>query len=159
MTLDPVVSQSGAPAPERIVTVLLVSDSEQDHDWLGEVFRHSKWNMLSARSCSDALEILKTNRIPVVVCECALPDGGWKNILNRFAQSPEEPALVVTSSQADDRLWAEVLNLGGYDVLSKPFDRAEVIRVIGAAWLQWRRRGSAYGARRATAELALRATA
>jgi len=26
------------------------------------------------------------------------------------------------------------LNLGGYDVLLKPFDRAEVTRVVGMAW-------------------------
>jgi hypothetical protein len=41
-------------------------------------------------------------------------------------------------------LWAEVLNLGGYDVLLKPFDRAEVVRVAGMAWRCW------FGARRDT---------
>jgi DNA-binding response OmpR family regulator len=29
-----------------------------------------------------------------------------------------------------NKLWAEVLNLGGYDVLSKPFDPVEVRRVV-----------------------------
>jgi len=156
---DPACLCPGAPPPERAVTVLAVSDSEADHDCLDEVFRHSNWRMLSARSCREAFEILESNRIPVVVCECALPDGSWKSLLNRFAQWPDEPLLVVSSRQADDHLWAEVLNLGGYDVLAKPFDRAEVVRVIGAAWLHWRQRGVAHAMRRAAAELALRATA
>ena len=43
------------------------------------------------------------------------------------------PNLVVTSRLADDRLWAEVLNLGGWDVLSTPFEAAELIRVLFAA--------------------------
>jgi len=43
------------------------------------------------------------------------------------------PQLVVASRTADDRLWAEVLNIGGYDVLAQPFDSDEVSRVIAAA--------------------------
>jgi len=42
---------------------------------------------------------------------------------------------------ADDALWAEVLNLGGYNVLAKPFDSREVFRVVGNAWLHWKNRG------------------
>jgi len=39
------------------------------------------------------------------------------------------PKFVVASQRADGRLWAEVLNLGGYDLLMKPLDADEV------AWL------------------------
>jgi hypothetical protein len=49
------------------------------------------------------------------------------------------PNLIVSSRLADDRLWAEVLNLGGYDVLARPFNRVEVIRVVQAAWRAWNR--------------------
>ncbi len=37
------------------------------------------------------------------------------------------PALIVTSPAAGPRLWAEVLNLGGYDVLAQPFSTEEVL--------------------------------
>jgi len=36
----------------------------------------------------------------------------------------------VTSRLADERLWAEALNLGAYDVLAKPFDSTEAMRVV-----------------------------
>ena len=42
--------------------------------------------------------------------------------------------MIVTSRLADERLWAEALNLGAYDVLAKPFDRTEAMRVVAAAW-------------------------
>jgi FixJ family two-component response regulator len=51
---------------------------------------------------------------------------------------PAPPLLVVTSKNADDALWAEALNLGAYDVLSKPFDKTEVMRIISLAWLHWK---------------------
>jgi hypothetical protein len=41
--------------------------------------------------------------------------------------------LVVASRLADERLWAEVLNLGGHDVLAMPFDAHEVRRVMESA--------------------------
>jgi len=53
---------------------------------------------------------------------------------------PDPPFLVVTSRLADDRLWAEALNLGAYDVLAKPFDKTEVNRIVRSAWLRWTNR-------------------
>ncbi|MBI4874220.1 MAG: response regulator [Acidobacteria bacterium] len=149
----------GAPPPEKAVTVLTVSDCERDLDCLSEIFRHSRWRMLSAGSCGEAFRVLQSHRIPVVVCEHSLPDGNWRSVLNRLAQSAEQPLLIVASRQADDRLWAEVLNLGGYDVLSKPFDRSEAVRVIAAAWLHWRQRRAAHAMRGEPAERVFRATA
>jgi DNA-binding response OmpR family regulator len=51
------------------------------------------------------------------------------------------PLLIVTSRSADDALWAEVLNLGGYNVLAKPFDSREVFHVVANAWLHWKNQG------------------
>jgi DNA-binding response OmpR family regulator len=48
--------------------------------------------------------------------------------------------LIVTSRLADEKLWAEALNLGAYDVLAKPFDRQELVRTANLAWLHWRHR-------------------
>jgi hypothetical protein len=47
--------------------------------------------------------------------------------------------LIVTAKLADDRLWAEVLNLGGFDVLAQPFYRGEVTRAVGHACRSWNR--------------------
>jgi FixJ family two-component response regulator len=50
---------------------------------------------------------------------------------------PNAPSFIVTSRLADDRLWAEALNLGAYDVLAKPFERLELVRSVSSAWLHW----------------------
>jgi hypothetical protein len=45
------------------------------------------------------------------------------------------PLLVVTSRLADDRLWWEALNLGGYNVLAKPLNmKKEMTRAHPAAY-------------------------
>jgi DNA-binding response OmpR family regulator len=60
-------------------------------------------------------------------------------VLDQVTILPDPPSFIVTSRLADERLWAEALNFGAFDVLAKPFDRAEALRVIGAAWRAWGR--------------------
>ena len=54
-----------------------------------------------------------------------------------FRSLPDPPVLIVTSRLADEYLWAEALNLGAYDVLVKPFDASEAVRVLDSAWRHW----------------------
>ena len=123
---------------EKNVAVLGVSHHEGDHVSLRAIFEHSNWKIFEARACHEAMSFLRENRMAVLVCERDLPDGDWKTLLHFVSALPLPPLLVVSSRDANDTLWAEVLNLGAYDVLSKPFDRAEVIRIISLAWLHWK---------------------
>ncbi|HLJ47142.1 MAG TPA: hypothetical protein VKU01_14090 [Bryobacteraceae bacterium] len=61
-----------------------------------------------------------------MICEARFDGGTWRELL-------DHSTLIVTSRVADEALWAEVLNLGGFDVLAQPFDRTEVLRVTDAA--------------------------
>ncbi len=125
--------------PERVVTVLAVSPSDEDHLFLRETFSHTNWQIDSARSWAEARASLAGHSMPVVLCESELEPGvTWKDVLAGLSARPHPPALVVTSRLADEYLWAEVLNLGGYDVLMKPFEASEVLRVVSLAWLNWK---------------------
>jgi DNA-binding response OmpR family regulator len=84
-----------------------------------------------------ALMALRNDRVPVVVCESDLQPGTWKEVLEELRALPDPPLLIVTSRCADERLWAEALNLGAYDVLAQPFDGTEVSRIVSMAWLRW----------------------
>lgn len=69
----------------------------------------------------------------MVLAEADGPGWDWKRVLNDLRGLEQPPPLIVTSRHADDRLWAEALNVGAYDVLSQPFERNEVERVIASA--------------------------
>jgi DNA-binding NtrC family response regulator len=80
---------------------------------------------------------LRSHRFAVVLCECNLQPGTWQELLDLLVRLPDPPFLIVTSRVADERLWAEALNLGAYDVLAKPFDHTEVMRVLSMACTHW----------------------
>lgn len=123
------------------LTVLSVSGQEEDHLILGNIFTHSNWKLQTARTIEEARRLLEgENVFPVVISERDLPDGSWKDLMAGLGDSEKTPVMVVSSRLADDYLWAEVLNLGGCDVLAKPFDSNEVIWTVSMAWNDWKSR-------------------
>jgi len=126
------------PQAAEIITILSVSPFDEDHAVLEQIFNHRNWRLIKARSCAEGREKLSAARVSVVLCERELCDGDWKQLLSEASQCDDVPQLIVMSRLADERLWAEVLNLGGYDVIEKPFNYSEVMRVVSMAWRQYR---------------------
>jgi DNA-binding NtrC family response regulator len=133
-------------AATGIINVLSVSPIEEDHAFLKDSFNNhsewtlytkSKWVLYRTLTLSSALNYLQEKRIPVVLCERDLVSSTWKEMLEQLRLFPQPPSLIVTSRLADGYLWAEAINLGVYDVLAKPFDKDEVIRIVSSAWLHW----------------------
>lgn len=133
-------SQDRAPS----VTVLSVAPLGEDHISLKEILTGPSvtpgagaWRVEPSFTLRAALERVRAGRIPIIVCANDQHPEAWKEMLDHLARLPEAPCLIVTSQQADDRLWVEALNLGAYDVLAKPFDRTEVVRTLANAWQHW----------------------
>ena len=118
------------------LTVLSVSPIEADHLELEAIL--GKSILITARDIDSALVLLQKHDIAVVLCERDLLPGTWIDILEHLTALPITPSLIVTSRIADDRLWAEALNLGAWDVLvSHPFVSDEVIRCVESGWRRW----------------------
>ena len=142
-----------APAahPENNVRVLCVDPIQEDHATLQKIFENSPWSICpnsswTLQTCSTltgAWRALRSVHFALVLCECNLKPGTWQDLLDLLARLPDPPFLIVTSRAADEHLWAEALNLGAYDVLAKPFDTTEVMRVVSMAWTHWTARHSA----------------
>lgn len=116
------------------VHILAVSTQTNDVLCLARIFDHSAWAFDTAGSVSAALRFLANTPVEVVLCDRSLPDGTWRDLLTQLGTLEHPPQLIVTAHDADNHLWAEVLNLGAYDVLVKPFQAKEVFRTVGNAW-------------------------
>jgi DNA-binding response OmpR family regulator len=118
---------------ENSVSALLVGAYESDRQLVKDIFRASGWRLFEARDRGRAIQCLHRHRIQVVIAETDVPDWHWKRVLHDLRSMLRPPQLIVTSRNADDRLWAEALNVGAYDVLAQPLDRTEVARVVESA--------------------------
>ncbi len=127
-------------APGEPTAILLASADPRDHILLPDVLNHPHWQWHRSQNCRQTLALLRNHQVAVLLCERDQPDGCWLDLLDAAKNLTTPPSLVVCSRLADEHLWAEVLNLGGYDVLVKPFDGEEVLRVAYLAWHSWKRR-------------------
>jgi DNA-binding NtrC family response regulator len=112
-----------------------VSVHTEDHAALEKIVEGLPVRISTVASCYEAAEYLRNHPVSVVFCDHRLKDGTWREILNQVLSGSEPVPVVVTSRLADEYLWAEVLNLGGWDVLAKPFHEQEVLHVLDSAWL------------------------
>ena len=128
-----------SPYPRRVISVLHISAIEEDHRSLEEIFRHTNWLLHKAYGLSSAKECLKDVPVSVILCDGDLKTGNWKDLLTEVSDLPAPQPLIVTSRLADHGLWGEVLNLGGHDLLAKPFELSEVVQAVHLAWCHWSR--------------------
>jgi DNA-binding response OmpR family regulator len=107
----------------------VVSQVRNDWLYLSRLLVHSNLAASFAPTCTQALDDLSRQEFCLIIADDVLPDGSWRDILMGMAKCGSAARLVVASRLADERLWADVLNLGGYDALAKPFRADEI------AWL------------------------
>jgi FixJ family two-component response regulator len=142
------VPQDTSGDPVSTITVLSVSPNENDHAALEQAFRESEVTLYPnctltlqrSSSIDAAFDALRGNRIPIVLFDGDWLPGAWREMAAGVKGLAAPPCLIVTSQAADDRLWAEALSHGAFDVISKPFSKTDVIRIVTAAWRRWRLR-------------------
>ena len=134
----PAVTETGsAGEPVTVVAVAASATLEQ----LRRILGHSRWTLVESNSLAQTRQLLGAKASVVLICDTKLGDGTWREVLDETLQLAEPPPVIVTAAQADEHLWMEVLNRGGYNLLGRPFQEQEVFRVISMAWLHRRERG------------------
>ena len=121
--------------PLRDHFVLAIFPPGEDRASLSSILENPSWQLWFTRTFSETQNALAGGSVAVVLSEGHLPDGHcWRDVLQHLQDMPDPAPLIVADRLADETLWAEVLNLGGYDVLSKPFVPGEVLYAVTAAW-------------------------
>ena len=124
-------------APTTTVNVLAILPAAEDRTSLQRILEQPTWNLRAVEALTLARPMIDELPAGVVITDSQLPDGCWQDVVLELRRQRLEPMLIVASRLADESLWAEVLNLGGYDVLATPLRATEVIRSLTLAGQQW----------------------
>ena len=90
--------------------------------------------VLQVCDCNEARRMLETHPlVQVVVTDTPLPDGDWRRVLEIVAQGRRKIEVVVCLRLGDPKVWLDVLEQGGYDVLVQPYQHEEVQRIVEGA--------------------------
>lgn len=116
---------------QQRAVIVFVSASVEDARAFREILDSSRRLVVNVPDLTGAQAVIDKLHPRLVVCDAEIEGrGSWRDLLVAQGATPSF-ALIVVSRQADEALWAEVLNLGGSDVLERPFAVEEVKRVLG----------------------------
>jgi EAL domain-containing protein (putative c-di-GMP-specific phosphodiesterase class I)/DNA-binding response OmpR family regulator len=135
-----VTHQAGPPAS----IVLIVDDNEEVRRLLLLALRRAGLAAAEASNGHEALEIIETQPIGVVVCDLGMPGMSGLDIVRALRERPESatlPFLLMTGSGDSDTV-LESLAAGADDFLAKPVRLDELVARVrahlrtGSAWRQ-----------------------
>jgi DNA-binding NtrC family response regulator len=120
------------------VELLAISARSRDCQMLQSILIHTNWLVHWVADAHEAMLFLNDHPVPVLVCPEELPNATWSDLLAATQELMSPPKVLVYSDRADQVLGNEVLDAGGYDLLSTPLQRDEVLRAISLACRTWR---------------------
>lgn len=114
-----------------MTTVLVVEDERDIRDVLRRYLERADLGVLTTGTGAEALSLLTSAEIDVLVLDLGLPDVDGLEVLREAAKLEGLGILVLTArSQVDDRI--KGLELGADDYVTKPFSPREVVLRVQA---------------------------
>ena len=109
-------------------TVLAVDDQPPNLRLLDAVLSPRGYRVLTASGGQEALDVLRTEDVDVVLLDVQMPGMDGCEVCRRIRSDPRTaflPVIMITAGAAAQRL--EGLEAGADDFLTKPFDQAELL--------------------------------
>jgi two-component system response regulator AlgR len=121
--LPEIVSGTG-PGSERTKLILIVEDEELVRKFIGRVLTDAGYDTVSASNAGEALEILKSLVVDLVVADIRMPGMDGLELGARISKLPVPPPVVYASASdqppSDER----------HHYLQKPFTGSQLIQTI-----------------------------
>ena len=111
--------------------------TEPDLAVVRELSSSRHWDVYFAGNCPDALARIGQMKAQILFLDRDLAGPGWRQTIHAFASSSTKICIMLVSKVVDTNLWNEVVRYGGYEVLSKPLQKSDLLRAVNLAWSYW----------------------
>jgi len=117
--------------------ILTIDDDTEILNTINNILtnNYKKAEVLSATNASFALEILKEEKVDLIISDWSMPQMSGIEFINILQQNSETaliPVIICTGLMLKKEHLAEALNKGAIDYLKKPVDEVELIARINS---------------------------
>jgi class 3 adenylate cyclase len=115
------------------VTALAVDDEPANLRLLDAVLTPRGYRVLTASSGAEALALLETEDIDIVLLDIVMPEMDGHEVCRKIRSTPATeflPIVMITASGSEQRLAA--LESGADDFVTKPFDKSELLARVAS---------------------------
>jgi DNA-binding response OmpR family regulator len=110
--------------------VLVVEDEADFVATYGRLLRRHGCRMISAGSRGDALAILETEPLALVIADLRLPDGDGLDVVRAARERRHPPPVIVVTAFASEESRRQALRAGATAYLAKPFSTSALTSLI-----------------------------
>jgi len=111
-------------------TILIVDDDEAMKDNLCDILGDEDYDLLSASTCIDALELSREHKPHVALLDLKLPDGSGVNLLAELKSLNPDCICAMMTAYADLDSAVSALEKGAFHYLQKPVRPTELLRLL-----------------------------
>jgi len=113
--------------------ILVVDDEPNLRKVLSANLRLADYHPMTAIDGADAIEVLQTEDVHVVISDIRMPNVDGMALLNHITDNyPLLPVIMITAHGTVDTA-VEAMKLGAFDYITKPFDQEELQLVVRKA--------------------------
>lgn len=120
------------------IRVLAVGMSAEETNTLKAVAVAESWNEEFADSLETAIDVLADREVPLILLDRDGCGVDWRTALEGLALAAHGSCILLISRVNDEYLWQEVVQRRGFDVISKPFSKDQLLHDVNRAWLFWK---------------------
>ncbi len=106
--------------------VLFVDDDESIRMALSAMAESLNYNYLIASDSFEAIEVLKTTPVDLVLSDVVMPGMDGLELLDYIKKHHKNTDVIISTGFSEKATYAEVINAGAIDFIKKPVDRAEL---------------------------------
>jgi DNA-binding NtrC family response regulator len=121
--------------PSEIEGVLLIVDDEPDMLPLLKrtISAEVNWEILTALSAREALEIMARKRVDLVLLDIKMPEMDGMELLALLRESPDPPTIIMMTAYGVIDLAVEAIRKGAYDFITKPLEDTRLLLTLQKA--------------------------
>lgn len=101
--------------------ILVIDDEEPIRNALREILEYEKFKVLEAENGIIGLELLKKNKVDVVLCDIKMPQMDGIEVLEKIQETSDIPVVMI-SGHGNIETAVEAIKRGAFDYISKPLD-------------------------------------
>lgn len=116
--------------PENSPTVLVVKDDQQVLELLVELLEPEGYRVFSATTANQALEVMKTVRADLILCDVVMPGMNGLELCQRLKSDPATgsiPVVMVSAVRKEEAACLEGYTAGADDYVEIPFRHDELL--------------------------------
>jgi DNA-binding NtrC family response regulator len=116
-------------------STLLITASTSEQIFVAAALGSLRCTVCFADSRAEAFAILGATPISLVIVDGDAQAFSWREFLKQgpLAGKSSRPLVIVLSRFADDRMHAEIVNLGAYDLLPRPLMTDDLVWAVQSA--------------------------